>query len=264
MKKRLLTLSLVLSFSILSGCSTGNINQYQSKSLQELYNQGHKYMVNENYAGAIDVYKVLLSKYPFEEKTKAATLDLIYVYYQKGDSELALATANQFIKLFPTYKDIGYVYYMRGVIQYNNGRGVLQQRLPYSMDLHDPENYLKAFDSLKLAIRANPNAKYATDARRRMIYINNTVAKYEYNIAEFYFKKQAYIGAIERAKIVVQDYPRSTSIESALIILVKSYASLGLNDLAHSSYEVLQKNYPNNKNLKKLATKVSNNTFRIE
>ena len=252
MKKILLTIYIVVSFLIIAGCSGGNIDKYQGHSSQDLYATAHKYMTNGDYTNAIDAYKSLIAQYPFEKKTKLGTLDLIYSYYKKGDSALALATANQFIKLFPDNKDIGYAYYIRGIVEYNNGRGFLQRRLPYSMEKHDPENYKKAFNSFALAIKYGTDAKYTNDARRRMIYISNIVAKYQYSIAKFNYEKKAYVGAINRAKIIVEKYPRSQSVEPALVLMIRAYNILGLKNLSDSSLLVLKKNFPNSSYILKL------------
>ena len=98
----------------------------------------------------------------------------------------------------------------------------------------------------------SPKASYAEDARRRMVHINNVVAEYEYNIANFYFEHEAYVAAINRAKIVVEKYPQSNSIENALVLLIRSYDILKMPELAEKSMEVLKVNYPNNTYLKSL------------
>jgi outer membrane protein assembly factor BamD len=141
---------------------------------------------------------------------------------------------------------------MMGVMNYDNGRGFLQRRLPYDMAQHDPGAYLQAFSDLKRAVSLDPKGTFVEDARRRMIHINNVVGEYECNIAQFYFDHEAYVAAINRAKIVVESYPQSTSIENALVIMIRSYDILKLPVLAEKSMEVLKTNYPNNVYLKSL------------
>ena len=99
------------------------------------------------------------------------------------------------------------------------------------------------------ALALDPTGAFVPDAKRRMVYINNTVAKHYYEIAYFYFKRGAYNAAIDRAAQVVRDYPQSESTEDALVLTIRAYKTLGLNDQAEANISVLRKNYPKNKYL---------------
>ncbi|WP_192484188.1 MULTISPECIES: outer membrane protein assembly factor BamD [Cysteiniphilum] len=254
MKKISLALSGLGALLLMAGCSTTTTKAlpYQGESAEYIYAKGHEQVKDGDYYKAIDSFRSLNSQYPFQSYTEMGNLELIYSYYQDGQPEMALGLARQFLRAYPTSKHLGYVYYMMGVINYDNGRGFLQRRLPYDMAQHDPASYLQAFNDLKRSVILSPKASYAEDARRRMVHINNVVAEYEYNIANFYFEHEAYVAAINRAKIVVEKYPQSNSIENALVLLIRSYDILKMPELAEKSMEVLKANYPNNAYLKSL------------
>ena len=239
---------------ILSGCSTTTTKAlpYQGESAEYIYAKGHGQVKDGDYYKAIDTFRSLNSQYPFQKYSEMGNLELIYAYYEDGKPEMALGLARQFLRVYPTSKHLGYVYYMMGVINYDNGRGFMQRRLPYDMAQHDPSAYVQSFNDLKRAVLIDPKGLFVEDARRRMIHINNVVAEYEYNIAQFYFDHEAYVAAINRAKVVVERYPQSTSIEGALVLLIRSYDILKLSSLAEKSMEVLKTNYPNNNYLKSL------------
>lgn len=252
MKKISLALSGLGTLLLMAGCSTtsNKLLPYQGESAEYIYAKGHEQFKDGNYYKAIDTFRSLNSQYPFLSYTEMGNVELIYSYYEDSQPEIALGLARQFLRAYPTSAHLGYVYYMMGVINYDNGRGFLQHCLPYDMAQHDPASYLQAFNNLKRAVILSPKASYVEDARRHMLYINNVIAEYEYNISNFYFNHEAYVAAINRAKIVVENYPQSNSIENALVLLIKSYDILKMPKLAKKSVEVLQANYPDNVYLK--------------
>lgn len=233
---------------LVAGCSVtiSDPVEYKTESAEYLYAKGNEEMKSQNYYKAIDLFNSLNSQYPFQKYTEMANLGLIYSYYKSNQPDMALEFARQFLYLYPNSTHISYVYYIMGIINYENSKNLLQRRLPHDTSQHDPRHYLQAFDNLKRAIEINPNASYASDARKRLLYINNTLAKYEYNIAKFYFESKAYIAAINRTKNLIENYPLSNFIEDALLLLIHSYDCLGMNDLKAQSLAVLKLNFPKN------------------
>ncbi|GAB4225873.1 MAG: outer membrane protein assembly factor BamD [Francisella sp.] len=255
--KRFLYLIVILQLLILNSCSTKKDSElpqvYTGYNANYIYAKAHEQMQNEQYFDAIRSYKSLLAQYPFTPLAEKGMVDLIYVYYKDDESAMALALAQQFIKSYPYSKYKGYVYYIMGVIAFENGRGILQTYAPYDMSYHDPSGYKEAYSNFQKAIKLDPNGSFVPDAKRRMVYINNIIAKYYINIAHFYFKRGAYNATIDRAAQVIKNYPQSTSTEDALILTIKSYNELGLKEQAQANIQVLKKNYPNSSFLKKLS-----------
>ncbi|MFZ9035479.1 MAG: outer membrane protein assembly factor BamD [Francisellaceae bacterium] len=260
MKKRLIKIArshyflLATSVGLLAGCSTTDTKTlpYQGDSEAYIYAMGHKEVKDEDYYDAINTLRSLNAQYPFGKYTELGNLDLIYAYYQDNQAAMALGLAKQFIKAYPNSKHLGYVYYMMGVINYDNGRGFLQRYLPYDMAQHDPSSYAEAYGDFKKAVILNPKASYVEDADRRMVYINNMIGQYQYNIAKFYFDRGAYVAAINRANIVLKNYPQSNAIEDALVLLMQSYDILKMTDDSNQMMAVLKENYPDNAYLKSL------------
>jgi len=255
MKKIFFVLIGLYSLLLMSGCATTSNSPlpYQGESAKYIYAVGHDQVKNGYYFDAINTFRSLSSQYPLQKYTELGNLDLIYSYYQNGQSEMSLAVASQFIRMYPSSEHLGYVYYMMGVIDFDNGRGLLQRRLPYDMDQHDPTSYKHAFVEFKHAILINPKANYVSDAKRRMTYINNTIGKYEYNIAKFYFDHDAYVAAINRANNVINKYSETTAVEKSLVLIIKSYNMLKMPKLAQQYIDTLKLNYPDSAYLKILS-----------
>ena len=253
-------LIIITTAIILAGCAKDDKMPYQGDSPEYIYAIGHTFLKEGDYTKAIKAFRSLNAQYPFEKYSKLGMLEMIYAYFQKTDEPMASAIAKQYIKLYPNSKNVGYAYYMLGVINFNNGRGFLQKYLPYDMDKHDPENYKKAFNDFSKAIALNPQANYATDARRRMVYLIGIIAQYELNIANYYYEKGAYVAAIDRAQLIIQHYPNSPQVEDALVLSAKAYKMLLLPIQAAETMEVLKANFPKNNylvNLEKTQKKSS-------
>lgn len=243
---------LLMMALIISSCAKDKKLPYQGDSPEYIYAKGHTYLKEGDTTNAIKAFRSLNAQYPFEKYSKLGMIEMIYAYYLKNDEAMARAIAKQYIKLYPNSEYIGYAYYMLGVLNFNNGRGFLQKYLPYDMDKHDPTNYKKAFKDFNKAIAIEPNADYANDARRRMIYLVDVMAQYELNIAQYYFDKGAFVASINRAQKIIEHYPNSTKVEQALVLSVKAYKMLMLDKQAEDTLKVLQANFPNNKYLNEL------------
>jgi outer membrane protein assembly factor BamD len=87
-------------------------------------------------------------------------------------------------------------------------------------------------------------SRYAEDARLRMNYIVNSLAAYEVHVARYYFRRGAYVAAVNRAQQAVKDFQQSPAAEEALFIMIQSYDRLGLEQLRDDADRILRKNFP--------------------
>ena len=227
---------------------------YTGYAASFIYAKAHQQMQNNDYFDAIRSYKSLVSQYPFTKLSERGMVELVYVYYMNDDTTMSLALGKQFIKMYPHSKYKGYVYYMIGVIAFEDGRGILQTYVPYDMNYHDPTSYENAYLNFSKAIKIDPKGNFVPDAKRRMVFINNTIAQHYYDVAYFYYKRGAYNAAIDRSFQVITDYPQSMVVKSALILVIKAYKKLGLYDQAQQNIIVFEKNYNDKKMLEELST----------
>jgi outer membrane protein assembly factor BamD len=116
----------------------------------------------------------------------------------------------------------------------------------------DPGAALKAYDDFALLINQYPTSAYAADAKQRMIYLRNTFAQGEVNVAKYYYIRHAYIAAANRGSYVLQHYNGTSATEEALGIMVLSYRALGQNAEAQKAQQMLDYNYPHSTVLRSL------------
>ncbi len=77
-----------------------------------------------------------------------------------------------------------------------------------------------------------------------MVYIVNALAQYEVHVARYYYKRGAYVAAINRAQLALADYRDVPALEEALFIVVQSYDALGLTVLRDDARRIMEKSYP--------------------
>jgi outer membrane protein assembly factor BamD len=246
MMKRLLLPLIIASALTLSACSSDKtVDPYAGNDAKYIYASGHTSLRDGDWNGAITAFQSLDAQYPFGNYARMGDLELIYAQYQNDDPALALAAANRFIRLYPSDPNIAYAYYMRGVINFENGRSFLERYTPYDMAKHDPIEYQNAYQDLNTVVMLYPNSPYVQDARRRMMYLSNTMAQYQLNVATYYFQMKAYVAAVTRAKGVLIHYPQTPALEGALSIMAQSYEQLNLPELEKSALLLLKANFPN-------------------
>jgi outer membrane protein assembly factor BamD len=78
-----------------------------------------------------------------------------------------------------------------------------------------------------------------------MDYITNALAEYELHVARYYYRRGAYVAAVNRAQQAVTDFQGAPATEEALYIMVLGYERLGLEALRDAANRVLMTNFPN-------------------
>lgn len=241
MKNFCLFVPLIFIAILLNGCAT---TPSKTATAEELYKNAADAMLSNNYSVAVENFDALESQYPFGKYATKAQLGLISAYYKKGETESAIATAERFIRVNPQHENTDYAYYTKGLAHFDSHKTYFQRFLPIDTTLRDQTTVKQAFNDFSELVKRFPKSKYVADAKERMVYLKNHVAMSEYKIAEYYFKRKAYVAAIQRTKIILENYPQALATALALALQSKAYSALGLKDLAASSYEVLEKSYP--------------------
>ena len=244
---KLLTAFLV--FAAISGCSTfgDTPDETVGWSAGKLYTEAKSLQDDGNYDKAAKYLEKLEARYPYGRFAQQAQLELGYVYWKANEPGSALAASDRFIKLHPNHPTIDYVYYLKGLINFNEDLGMMGYISSQDPTERDPKSARESFDSFKTLIARYPNSKYVPDATLRMNYLVNAMASQEVHVARYYYKRGAYVAAANRAQAAVKTYPQAPAIEEAMFTLVMSYDKLGMNDLRDDADRVMRQNFPNSR-----------------
>jgi len=218
-------------------------NPFKGMSAEQLNTESQKALKKGEYASAIKRLEAMETMYPFSDYTESSQMDLIYAYYMNEDYPSAAATAERFIHLYPRAKHVDYAYYMRGLSNFQQTRGVFAKFFPMDESWRDPGTQTQAYSDFAVLIQKFPESKYRANALQRMIYLRNMFAKHELNVARYYYKRKMYVAAIERASYLVKNYPQAPQMQQALAIMYESNQALGFSQAAAEVQRVYQATY---------------------
>lgn len=245
--KQFVLLLLLSNSALLAGCSIfGDDREERTANMieTELYESAVQSLDRNQYTGAIRYLESLEARFPFGNYAEQAQLELIYAYFSASDHEAAISAAERFIRLHPEHPNVDYAYYMLGLISYNRERTFIGQFLPVDATSRDPGSARESFTHFSQLLALFPDSQYAPDARKRMLYLRNLLARHEINVANYYFKRGAIVAATNRGKYVVENYQGSPAVPDGLAVMAQGYTMLGLANLADDAIRVLHENYP--------------------
>jgi len=245
------TLLAVTLVTLLAGCSWFEDKDEvpPDQGERELYDTARKNLDSSNFDLAVKNLQLLEARYPFGPYAEQAQLELIYAHYRNYDHEEAVAAADRFIRLHPQHPNVDYAYYMKGLSSFTEAQGFLERFLPTDPTQRDPGPARQSFTDFSQLLTRFPNSEYAADARARMVYLRNLLARYEINVANYYFKRRAYVAALNRGRYVVENFQETPAVPDGLAVMAQAYLILGMQDLANNAIATLRQNYPQHPSL---------------
>ena len=218
---------------------------------QQMYQEAQRHLNNRNYDLAVRQLQLLESRYPFGKYAEQSQLELIYAHHGAYEHEAAVEAADRFIRLHPQHPSVDYAYYMKGLSAYTAGSDIFARFVPTDETKRDTNHAKEAFAEFAQLVSRFPESPYAADAKSRMVYLRNLLARHEITVANYYFRRGAYLAAANRGRYVVENFQRTPAVPDGLAVMAQGYILLGQNDLAEDAIETLAMNYPNHPSLDK-------------
>ncbi|WP_417595601.1 outer membrane protein assembly factor BamD [Oceanospirillum sp.] len=234
---------------MLAGCASDQSAADLAKAERTLYLEARNALEGNNFIRSLELLEALETKYPLGRFSEQALLEQIYAQFRNQDYETARATADRFIRLHPRHAQVDYAYYMKGMSSYMAGRYMLEGLELIDISERDLGATRDAFSDFDNLLRRFPDSRYAFDARQRMLYIRNVLARREIFIAQFYIRKSGYVAAIKRSQFALENYPTAGTSGDALATLSEAYLHLGMEEEAREALDLLKSQYPKHKQL---------------
>ena len=198
-------------------------------------------------------FREVESLMPQDKWASKAILMASFAEYSRNAYSNAIFDLERHMKHYPADKNIPYAHYLIAMCYY-------EQILDEKKDL---KPLLKAKEKFEFVMQMYPNTDYATDARFKIDLIIDQLAAKEMSIARYYMKTKKWIPALNRLKIVVNQYDKTIFVEEALHRLVEVYYRLGLLEEAKQAAAILGYNYQSGEWYKK-SYKVFNKKYEIK
>jgi outer membrane protein assembly factor BamD len=244
--------ALVLSALLLACSGDGDENDVIADSgEQQIYEQAQRYLNARNFDLAIRALQALESRYPFGRYAEQAQLELVYAHYGAFEPEAAIEAADRFIRLHPQHPNVDYAYYMKGLATASSSDDLLARFSPTDKTKRDTSYAKEAFAEFAQLVSRYPDSPYAPDAKDRMVHLRNLLARHEIHVANYYFRRGAYLAAANRGRFVVENFQRTPAVPDGLAVMAQGYLLLGMDDLAQNAIDTLVLNYPDHPSLNK-------------
>ncbi len=211
---------------------------------QILYRNAQRSLRSGNYSVAIESLQRLEARFPFGRYAEQAQLEIIYAHYMASSYESARTAADRFIRLHPSNPHIDYAYYLKGLAAFSKNKGLMDRIFASDPAKRDVTSARDAYADFATLLARYPSSQYVPDARLRMLYLRDLLARSELNVADYYMRRRAYAAASNRARYVVETYSKSEVAADALALMIEANYRLGLEDAANDALRVLAMNFP--------------------
>ena len=165
--------------------------------------------------------------YPFSEWAKRALIMQAFAFHKNQDYEQSRASAQRYIDFYPADEAAAYAQYLLALSYYDQIDEVGR----------DQGLTFQALQALRTVIERYPDSEYAKTS-----ILKFDLAK-EMEIGRYYLKRGHYSAAVNRFRVVVEEFQTTTHTAEALHRLVESYLSLGLTDEAQTAGAILGFNF---------------------
>jgi outer membrane protein assembly factor BamD len=227
---------------ILALAACGGLNLFSAPKIkeeeiipaQQLYSEALDQMDRQRYAGAITTLEKLERQHPYSTDAEKAKLMVVYANFRLGKFGEVVLAADRFLAIYPDSKDVPYVLYLKGTAYFEQIRDITR----------DQQLSRDAIDTYTLVINNYPDSEYAKDAREKMRTAFDQLAGKEMSVGRYYLGNGQYTAAINRFRVVVENFQTSSHIEEALYRLTEANLALGLVNEAQTATAVLGHNYP--------------------
>ncbi|WP_420863019.1 outer membrane protein assembly factor BamD [Algirhabdus cladophorae] len=171
--------------------------------------------------------------YPYSDWAKRALIMQAFAFHKDEDYANSRSTAQRYIDFYPADEDAAYAQYLLALSYYDQIDEVGR----------DQGLTFQALQSLRTVIERYPDSEYARSSILKFDLAFDHLAAKEMEIGRFYLKKGHYSAAINRFRVVVEEFQTTTHTPEALHRLVEGYLSLGLTDEAQTAGAILGFNF---------------------
>lgn len=231
--KRATYLILAIGILTLAGCSEDE-PVYVERPVEELYNEAVDALQVRDYEAATRAFDEVDRQHPYSVWATKAQLMSAYAYYLDDEYDDAVIALERYIDLHPGDPDVAYAYYLRAISYYEQ-----------IVDIGRDQRITKlALNSLQEVIRRFPNTPYSRDSELKIDLALDHLAGKEVAIGRFYQSRDEHLAAINRFRVVIEQFQTTTHVPEALHRIVESYMALGITEEAQTAAAVLGHNFP--------------------
>jgi outer membrane protein assembly factor BamD len=233
---------LLFAVGFLAGCGSslfgGKTETVENNDPPDIiYSKAEKLTDKGKYGDAARAYEEVDINHPYSQEARRAILMAAFAYYKAGKYDEAIGAADRYLTLHPGTQESDLAQNIIGMSYYDR---ILDPK-------RDQANSRKALSAYETLLQRYPESRYAAEATNRVRILRDLLAASEMTIGRWYLRKNNYLAAINRFRVVVTDYQTTEQVEEALMRLTEAYMALGIVNEAQTAAAVLGHNFPDSK-----------------
>ena len=223
------------ALGLLVACGGGgeDTRPLDSFSAEQIYKQAELKLETGAPDDAARMFGEVERLYPYSEWARRALVMQAFSYHRDRDYESARGAAQRFLTTFPADEDAAWAQYILALSYYDQIDDVGR----------DQGLTFQALQALREVIEIYPDSDYARSAILKFDLAFDHLAAKEMEIGRYYLKRGHYVAAVNRFRVVVEDFQTTTQTPEALHRLVEAYLSLGLSAEAQTAGAILGHNF---------------------
>ncbi|MEM9580456.1 MAG: outer membrane protein assembly factor BamD [Pseudomonadota bacterium] len=240
--RKTLTAALLVSFT-LAGCGGGGgVSRFlggqpdvplETYTAEQIFERGEFELERKREDDAAFYFGEVERLYPYSEMAKRALIMQAFAYHRDKDYANSRSSAQRFIDVYPTDDDAAYAQYLLALSYYDQIEDVGR----------DQGLTFQALQGLRTVIERYPDSEYARSAVLKFDLAFDHLAGKEMEIGRYYLKRDHFTAAVNRFRVVVEDFQTTTHTPEALHRLVEAYLSLGFTQEAQTAGAILGHNF---------------------
>lgn len=208
---------------------------------ENVFAEANEKLKKKDYEEARKLFEEIKLKDTENAFAPLAQLRIADSYVQEEEPEIAVDEFREFVRDYPLHRYASYAQYQIGQIYYNMIKG-------------PDRGYgaaVRALEEFQALNRLYPRHPYKETVKYKIDRARDVIAEHEFLVGDFYFKKGAYRGAVDRLDGMLRDFPDYGRRAEALYRLAVSRWALGERDMAeqhlnaligeHSGVELVEK-----------------------
>ena len=223
----------------LAGCASTDVGDAadfvdDTRPPAVMFNDALALMEAGDFRASASAFEELEEIHPYSEYAKRALVLGAFSNFSSGRYPEAVNAGRRYVTLHPGGEDAAYAQFIVAQSYYNQIPDV-------SRDQEQTERAINAFRDL---IRIYPESEYVASAQQQLRVAFDQLAGAEMRVGRYYLDRRNYVAAINRFRVVIEEYQTTRHVEEALHRLVESYLTMGVVPEAQTAAAVLGHNFP--------------------
>ena len=232
----------LLLAAVLTACGDGGLfgkrgadrdQNLEGFTPEQIYTRGEYELSQNRSDDAAWYFSEVERLYPYSDWAKRALIMQTFALHSDRNYEESRAAAQRYIDFYPTDEDAAYAQYLLALSYYDQIDEVGR----------DQGLTFQALQALRTVIEVYSDSEYATSSVLKFDLAFDHLAAKEMEVGRYYLRQDHYTAAINRFRVVVEDFQTTSHTAEALYRLIEAYLALGLADEARSAGAILGHNY---------------------